>query len=94
MTITYLSVDDLITGDILLCCSSDGKVHEKFREVIRTVTGSKYTHAAIYLGDKLIAESVIPKGVQKDKIENIISSSDHIAIYQATRCLDKRPQEK
>jgi hypothetical protein len=52
-----ISPADLLPGDILLFSSLSQKPHAK---QISKVTGSPYTHAAIYIGDGEIAESTPP----------------------------------
>ena len=52
-----ISLSDLLPGDILLFRSLSQKPHAK---QISKVTGSPYTHAAIYIGDGEIAESTPP----------------------------------
>lgn len=73
----------LKVGDILLCLDSKSFISKK----ISNVTGSKYSHAAIYYGNSLVAESVAKNGLKKGKIgktniSDLISRYDHIAVLR------------
>ncbi|MBM1689277.1 hypothetical protein [Sulfitobacter geojensis] len=75
-----VSLADLLPGDVLLYRANGMKSHQK---KIYTVTGSPYTHAAIYLGDGLIADSNFPFGVTKHSVQKSIKGSLCIAILRS-----------
>jgi len=60
--IRQLEPADLLAGDILLYRP---KNLDRASQLIAAVTGSPYTHAAIFFGDNLIAEALTPIGVTK-----------------------------
>ena len=75
-----VSVSDLLPGDVLLYRSNRSKPHQR---KITAVTGSPYTHAAIFLGDGLIADSNFPSGVAKRPVEESIKSSGCVAVLRS-----------
>lgn len=75
-----ISVDDLLPGDVLLYRAGRQKLHQ---QTISTVTGSPYTHAAIFLGDGLVAESNFPLGVGKRPVEDSIAGSGCVAVLRS-----------
>jgi hypothetical protein len=63
---------DLLPGDILLYRPA---TPDRTTQRIMTATDSPYTHAAIFLGDGKIAESLIPDGVAiSDVVESLQGS--------------------
>lgn len=54
----FLSPADLAPGDIILHCPGAQRWYERG---IAFCTGSRFTHASIYLGDEMIAEARYPK---------------------------------
>ena len=75
-----VSVADLLPGDVLLYRAIRQKLHQ---QKISAVTGSPYTHAAIFLGDGLVAESNFPHGVAKKPVENSINGSGCVAVLRS-----------
>lgn len=75
----FLHIDQLSAGDVLLCYK-DAKIDPVGKLIIK-VTNSKYTHSAIYLGNKEVIESVT-SGIQKISIDEIVSRYDHIAVFR------------
>lgn len=71
---------DLLPGDVLLYRSGNEKFHQR---KISEVTGSPYTHAAIYLGDGLVAESNFPRGVTKHALGDSIKGSRCVAVLRS-----------
>jgi cell wall-associated NlpC family hydrolase len=63
---------DLLPGDVLLYRP---RVPNLVQKVITSTTDSPYTHAAIYLGDDLIAEAMFPRGVRKLDIKELLEGS-------------------
>jgi hypothetical protein len=66
-------------GDVLLC-RGDG-VFDITRRVIASKTGSQYTHAAIYVGEKMVLEAVRPR-VQKVLLDVLLKRYAHIAVFR------------
>jgi hypothetical protein len=64
--------DDLLPGDVLLYRPRAPNLVQK---AISSATDSPYTHAAIFLGDGLIAESMFPGGVRKLDIKESLKGS-------------------
>jgi hypothetical protein len=71
---------DLLPGDVLLYRSDRGKIHQR---KISEATGSPYTHAAIYLGDGIAAESNFPRGVGKCQVADSIRGSRCVAVLRS-----------
>lgn len=74
-----LLVADLLPGDVLLYRAKDQKLHQ---QQISAVTGSPYTHAAIFLGDGQVAESNFPRGIAKRSVEDSIRGSGCVAVLR------------
>ncbi len=70
--IRRLEPADLLPGDILLYRP---KRPDRTGQLITSVTGSPYTHAAIYLGGNLIAEALTPTGVAKSRLDDSLEGS-------------------
>ncbi|WP_299854669.1 hypothetical protein [uncultured Roseobacter sp.] len=86
-----VSVADLLTGDVLLYRANGQKLHQK---KISAVTGSPYTHAAIFLGNDLVAESNFPHGVAKRPVEESIEGSSCVAVLRSQLGFDgDRPRQ-
>jgi len=75
-----LPVKSLCAGDILLCYS-DGK-WDIIGDAIDRVTGSRYGHAAIYLGKGLVLESTVVEGVAKLKVQDLLQRYEHVAVFR------------
>lgn len=78
---SLLTAQELCPGDVLLCRGSSKKkvsVGQKIREV----TGSKYTHAAIYIGDGHVVEAnpSLFAGVRENRVEDLIHRYSHVAV--------------
>lgn len=83
-----LSENDLIIGDVLLCSAND-----YVGRLIKDNTKSNYVHAAIYLGDGMVAEAMV-KGnksglssvslgaVVKENISNVIARYEYLAVLR------------
>ena len=71
---------DLLPGDVLLYRSARTKKHQ---QKISEATGSPYTHASIYLGDGLVAESNFPGGVAKQRVEESIEGCQYVAVLRS-----------
>jgi hypothetical protein len=74
-----IDFSDLLPGDILLFRSIDQKKHQ---QKISAATGSRYTHAAIYLGNHEIAESNYPK-VQIRKLSDADKEKQVIGVLRS-----------
>jgi cell wall-associated NlpC family hydrolase len=74
---------DLLPGDVLLYRPGKEKIHQR---KISEATGSPYTHAAIYLGDGLVAESNFPRGVAKHMLEDAVKGSRCVAVLRSQLC--------
>ena len=61
----YIDSSKLRPGDILLCTDPDGRVSK----IIRRATGSRYSHAAIFIGDGEFVEAV-GLGVRRFMVES------------------------
>ena len=82
---------DLLPGDVLLYRAHGQKLHQK---KISAVTGSPYTHAAIFLGDGLVAESNFPRGVAKRLVQESIEGSRCVAVLRSQLGFDgDRPRQ-
>lgn len=75
-----VSVADLLPGDVLLYRANRQMPHQR---KISAVTGSPYTHAVIFLGDNLVAESNFPRGVAKRPVEESIKGSGCVAVLRS-----------
>lgn len=73
---TDVSVADLRMADILLT-AGNGRVSK----TIRTGTGSRYSHAILYVGDGYIVEA-IGEGVVKRQIEKAVEEATLISVYR------------
>lgn len=71
----------LRTGDIILCYKNP-KTLDFVGDKIRKVTNSEYTHAAICLNNEIVAESTIPFGIRRERIENLLQRYDHTAVFR------------
>lgn len=86
-----LKAADLLPGDVLLYRSGNEKIHQR---KILEATGSPYTHAAIYLGDGLVAESNFPLGVGKNPLEDSIKGCRYVAVLRSQAGFDRdRPRK-
>lgn len=77
----FISVADVRGGDILLCYSASSK--KSFGSVIKNVTKSNYTHAAIALDQEFVAESIPLSGIAKTKTPEFVARYDHVAVFRA-----------
>jgi hypothetical protein len=75
-----LQPSDLLPGDVLLYRPRSPNV---IQQKISSATGSPYTHAAIYLGDGLIAESGVPFGVTKTALTVSMQGNQCIAVLRS-----------
>lgn len=71
---------DLMPGDVLLYRS---RKITSVQRAISDATGSPYTHAAIYLGDGVVAESNVPRGVGKRKLADSIRGCRCVAVLRS-----------
>lgn len=71
---------DLLPGDVLLYRSHGRKIHQR---KISEATGSPYTHAAICLGDGMVAESNFPNGVGIQPVEASIEGCRCVAVLRS-----------
>ncbi len=76
------SLNILEVGDVILCTGKAGDKKDPVGASIKAVTGSKYAHAAIYLGDDTIAEAVIGDGVRKKDFKELLDKYGYIRISQ------------
>jgi hypothetical protein len=79
----FKNINHLKPGDVILCY---GGLNLTAR-AINAVTGSKYSHAAIYYGESFAAESTVKNGILKGKVKKIkvcelVSRYDHVAILR------------
>ena len=86
-----LKPSELLPGDVLLYRSSNGKFLQR---KISEATGSPYTHAAIYLGEGLVAESNFPSGVGKNPLEDSIKGCRCVAVLRSQAGFDRDRQRK
>lgn len=75
------TIADLKAFDILLCYGKDSK-KDFIGKKIKKITNSDYVHAAIFIGNGYIAESLVKKGVSKNKIQVLLSRYDYIAVLR------------
>lgn len=75
-----LSSDNLLPGDVLLYRSSKPGVVGRS---ISAATDSPYTHAAIYVGDGFIADSIPPKGVSKSLLADTLQGIRCVAVLRS-----------
>jgi hypothetical protein len=71
---------DLMPGDVLLYRS---RKITSVQRAISKATGSPYTHAAIYLGDGVVAESNVPHGVGKRALTDSIRHCRCVAVLRS-----------
>ncbi|MBN8918309.1 MAG: hypothetical protein J0I31_22205 [Rhizobiales bacterium] len=79
-TSLILQPEDLLPGDILLFRWSEP---DSLARRISASTGSPYTHAAIYLGDGIIAESVSPDGPVQNALADAIGLSECVGVLRS-----------
>ena len=85
------STDLLLSGDVLLYRPSNPSI---VQQRISSVTNSPYTHAAIYVGDGIIAESVVPAGVTETPLTHSMDGNLCIAVLRSQYVFsDDRPQK-
>ncbi len=86
-----LSPDDLLPGDVLLYRP---KKPNFVQRKIAEATDGPYTHAAIYLGDGQVAESVPPAGVRRRALTETMNEVEHVAVKRS-QCgfSDVRPEK-
>lgn len=71
---------DLLPGDVLIYRPrASGIIGAK----ISAVTGSPYTHAAIYLGEGIVAESNFPRGVEIHAVKDSVRGNRCIAVLRS-----------
>lgn len=75
-----LQPSDLLPGDVLLYRPRSPNVVQR---AISSATGSPYTHAAIYLGAGIIAESGVPFGVTRSALQDSLHGSDCIGVLRS-----------
>lgn len=74
-----LSLDDLLPGDVLLYRPQlSSYVSRKISEATR----SPYTHAAIYVGDGNVADSMPPKGVSRRPLADTMQNNRCVAVFR------------
>lgn len=78
---------DLLLGDVLLYRPRTANVIQS--EIIQA-TGSPYTHAAIYLGNDKIAESVFPCGVTQSSLNASIGNTQCVAVLRSQLGFDDK----
>jgi hypothetical protein len=67
-----IQISDLLAGDVLLYRP---RSPNPFQLAISAMTNSAYTHAAIYVGDGLIADSTVPWGVTQHDVTGSLKGS-------------------
>jgi hypothetical protein len=75
-----INFGDLLPGDVLIYRPL---VPDENENRIAQVTGSPYTHAAIYLGENEIAEAIMPNGVMINPLETSLQSSAYAAVMRS-----------
>ena len=75
-----LPVRSLCAGDILLCYND--RKSDVIGYAIDKVTGSRYAHAAIYLGKGLVLESTVIEGVAEIRVQDFLKRYEHIAVFR------------
>jgi hypothetical protein len=70
----------LMPGDVLLYRPRNPNI---LQQSISEATGGPYTHASIYLGDNIIAESRVPLGVIKTALKDSIQGNQCIAVLRS-----------
>jgi hypothetical protein len=58
-------------------------VSPQYPAAISEATGSPYTHAAIYLGDGFISESIVPNGVVISDVKRLLHGSHCVAVLRS-----------
>lgn len=82
---------DLMPGDVLLYRS---RKITSVQRAISEATGSPYTHAAIYLGDGVVAESNVPIGVGERRLADSIHGCRCVAVLRSQLGFGRdRPQK-
>jgi hypothetical protein len=71
---------DLLPGDVLVYRPRSPNVVQR---AISSATSSPYTHAAIYLGAGIVAESGAPLGVTKSALQDSVQGSQCIAVLRS-----------
>lgn len=71
---------DLLPGDVLLYRTEGKKLHQR---KISEATDSPYTHAAIYIGGGLVAESNVPDGVAKRPVQESMEGCQCVAVLRS-----------
>lgn len=78
-----LNISEVTPGDVLLCRSDYSGTS------VSEVTGSKYAHAAICIGEGLAAEASGHR-VKKIEIEKLVDAYDHVAVLHQPDCWSQR----
>lgn len=78
--IKMMRIGEIRAGDVLLCYK-DAKL-DPLRKGITSVTGSKYTHAAICISSGRAAEATVSGGASKVQIEDLVERYDHVAVFR------------
>lgn len=74
-----LAPDQLLPGDVLIHRPRKPSLISK---KISTATSSPYTHAAIFLGEGMIADSNPPKGVAVRRLEDLMGDANCVAVLR------------
>lgn len=75
-----MAISSLRAGDVLLCYKKSKS--NKPSNIIRCITNSAYTHAAICVDSNTAAEAMKRKGVSKIQIMHLIHRYDHVAVFR------------
>jgi hypothetical protein len=76
-----LSASDVQAGDALLCNS--GPYRDVTQRGIEAATGSRYVHAAIFVGDDKVAEST-SDGLQLLSLAELLKHYAHVAVFRSS----------
>jgi hypothetical protein len=79
-----LDKSDLRPGDLLLCRGADKLLDPRnfARKRIRDLTGSPFTHAAIYLGDDEVGDAVPLKGVSVRRLDALLKDAEYMVVLR------------
>jgi hypothetical protein len=75
-----LRYTDLRAGDVLLYCPKEPGLHQ---QIISQVSDSPYTHAAIYLGEGIVAEALTRGGAQKNPLSSALKGASHVGVLRS-----------
>jgi hypothetical protein len=76
-SLPFLSIDELKPGDIILRCSS-----ALSSQMTELMIWSRYTHAALYIGNGMIIDSTWKYGVKTRSLADLLDESNRVGVLR------------